>query len=169
MLQSQMTELDAGKLVLRWTEDPEQPLHEMPVDMLEAHLSEAVISALERVHERTEVQLIGHGYQEAGVVRSCRSEGTRFILIIGITSAPALEPQGFQRDPGSLSVENFLTEEEADQILDELDRELGSDCDPSSSRWSALSQFRATLRLLRFGNVLDRLCAGSRVNHQFCG
>jgi hypothetical protein len=161
-LQAQMkNSSDHDYIVLRWQEGPALSPREERVEMLEMHPREAVISSTLQVDELTQVQLIAGGYRETGVVHSCRAEGGHFVLCIRITSSPEIENEGFERDPGVLSLEGFLTDEQAEQILDELDRELGRD--ESSATRRALRQMLTSFRLLRLGNVLGRMCEMSRV------
>lgn len=162
-----------NRVLLRWIEGPDLSSREEPVHVLQAHLSEAIISSDSKLNEHTEVQLIGQGYREAGVVVSCRADGSRFVITIRITSVPEMEALPYRRDPGVLAVENFITDEEADQILDELDRELGPDYDEFSACHRSLAQLCATIRLLRFSRVLNRLSAlqqvaGPRLNRPYC-
>lgn len=113
---------ESDKLLLRWSEDAFSPSREEPVQMLEARISEAVICSSLRVVEETEVFLIGKYSTESGVVRSCRAAGGKFIVTILIHSQ---KPNPPDIDPGLLSVESWLTEEQEQAILDEIDNEIG--------------------------------------------
>jgi hypothetical protein len=163
-LQARIENSDHEQVVLRWREGPALAAREAEGEVLEARLREAVIRCSLQINEQTEVQILAGSYRETGVVRSCRAEeNDGFVLSIRITSAPELEAPHFERDPGMLAVESFLTDEQADKILEELDLELGPDCDESSATRRALRQLLTSFRLLQLGSVLGRMCAKSRV------
>ena len=92
--------------------------------MLETHFSEATICSSLKIGEDTQVSLIGTYYSETGTVRSCRPEGGKFIVTIGIRPDNPSPSRSCGIDPGVFAIENFLTEEQERQILDELDKEL---------------------------------------------
>jgi len=88
--------------------------------VLETHLSEAIIKSTLKVNEKTKVTLIGKDYTGIGIVKSCRGDGKNFIMTIGIGEewirpAPAGEP-----DPSVLVIDEFITEEQEAQILQDL-------------------------------------------------
>jgi len=114
----------SDKVLLRWSDTPNSPSREEIVEILETDPDEAVIRSALKVSERTEVLLIGKDYSEMGVVRSCRQQGNKFIVTIQM--GPAAEPfqRGSQVDPGVLAIDDFLTEEQEAQILNDLDEEL---------------------------------------------
>jgi hypothetical protein len=110
-----------NQALLCWSEAPHSPSREEFVQVLESHLSEAVIQSARRVSEETKVRLIGKDYTGIGIVKSCRKEGHSFILNIWIGDEESSLPPFPAKDPGILSVENFLTEEEEAKILEELE------------------------------------------------
>jgi hypothetical protein len=107
--------------LLCWSEAPHSPAREEFVQVLESHLAEAVIKSSLEVSEQTKVTLIGKDYTGIGTVKSCRRDGKSFILTISIGDAEMLEPMREDRDPGVLTVDSFVTEEEEAKILQDLD------------------------------------------------
>lgn len=112
------------RLLLRWSEDAFSPSREELVEMVEVRVSEAVICSSLRVLEKTEVFLIGKYSTDSGVVRSCRPFKGKFILTILINSQTPNPPNV---DPGVLLVDSFMTEDQEQAILDEIDNEVGSE------------------------------------------
>ncbi len=108
--------------VLRWSE-VDLPSREAAVQVIETHVSEAVIRCGHQLSEKTKVYLMGERFTKMGTVRACRNSGTHFLLTIGsdgdFTSST---PSVF--DPGILAVEDFLTEEQEEQILAGLKAEV---------------------------------------------
>jgi hypothetical protein len=115
---------DSDKLVLRWSESPHSPSREEFVQILEARMSEAVISIALRVDEKTQVYLIGKNSTESGIVLSCQPRGKEFIITVLLNSAGPYPPTGPDIDPGILLVDSFISEEEEQRILDEIDEEI---------------------------------------------
>ena len=93
--------------------------------MIRARVSEAVIRCTVQVRKDTPVNLIGKRYTANGVVLSCRRDGNSFILRIHIDENLTLR-YGEEVDPGVLTVEGFLTEEEEAKILKELEEDTPS-------------------------------------------
>jgi hypothetical protein len=111
---------ESGQALLCWSDAPNSPTREEFVQVLESYTSEALIKSALSVDEKTKVTLIGKDYTGIGIVKSCRKEGTNFILHIGISdlsSSAALPPD---IDPGALLVDDFLTEEQETKILEGL-------------------------------------------------
>ena len=101
--------------------------------MLESHASEAVIKIALSIDVKTKVKLIGRDYTGIGIVRSCRKDGKNFILTIQVDANPRTSRVPLDRDPGVLAVDTFLTEEEEEKILNDLEdwtprRRLSSKC-----------------------------------------
>lgn len=161
-----MKDSDYDQVLLRWREGPSQTAREAHAAMLTMRLREAVVSCGLPFDEHTEVQIIAAGYRESGVIHSCHEEAGHFILSIWITSAPLLENSGFRRDPGVFAIEDFITEEEADKLLDELDRELGAEGDDSPAK-RAFRHMLSTVRLMRLGTAISRICPPARAG-SFC-
>lgn len=121
-----------GRAVLRWSENSSSPSREEPVDILRALPSETLIRSALQVNEKTRVYLIKNGYTRIGIVKSCFADSGVFLMEIDIASSDSLTRQdAFPPDPGVLAVDSFLTEEEEEQILSNLD--AGSE-DPLSGR-----------------------------------
>ena len=127
----------ADQFYLRWSDSPESPFREEPVEVIGLYSSEPVVRSARRVSEETEVFLIGKKYTGNGIVRSCQSEGPNFLLTIHIGSeymTPELLPE---YDPGLFAVDDFLTEEEEAKILESLNSSSGTDKESSSFREKA--------------------------------
>jgi hypothetical protein len=88
--------------------------------VVETHASEAVIRCGLQLSEKTKVYLMGDKFTRTGIVRACRPEGAHFLLTIRAigNDLPALAGSVF--DPGIRAVEDFLTEEQEQKILDAL-------------------------------------------------
>jgi hypothetical protein len=112
------------RVLLRWSEDASSPSREELVEMVETRISEAVICSALRVLEHTKVFLIGKDSTESGVVRSCRPFGGKYIVTILINSQ---NPNPPDVDPGVLLVDTFMTEDQEQAILDEIDKEIGTE------------------------------------------
>ena len=134
---------ESGQLLLRWSDDPDLPSHEESVYMLEAKSAELVLRSSFRVPEKTRVYLIGKDYSEAGIVRSCHKQGLNFILTIGISPEGPVPPH-IEIDPSVFIVDSFLTEEQEERILSELEEELHWQDDGPSSFLTASVQDSAT-------------------------
>ena len=116
-------------VLLRWYEGNNLPKQEF-VLLIENDESQVVLSSPSELGESTDVHLIGKNYSLNGIVRSCRAEGGRFFVKVCISSeaSPLFSP-GSDRDPGVLIVDDFLTEEQESQILNEIAQEL--QCGPA--------------------------------------
>jgi hypothetical protein len=107
--------------LLCWSEAPNFPAREEFVQVLETHSQEAVIKSTLEVSEQTKVTLIGKDYTGIGIVKSCRGQGENFILTISMSDESTSAPPHAERDPGVLAVDSFLTEDEEEQILKDLE------------------------------------------------
>lgn len=117
--------------VLRWCESPTSPSREETVDILQALPSEALIRSALQLTEKTRVYLIKNGYTRIGIVKSCSEDDGRFL--VDITMAPADPPSLgdlFPPDPGVLAVDDFLSEEDEERILSDLDAGGGTGDQP---------------------------------------
>ncbi|MDQ2775146.1 MAG: hypothetical protein M3Y57_09560 [Acidobacteriota bacterium] len=90
--------------------------------MVKTGFSEAIIRSALKIGEETSVSLVGTYYNESGTVRSCRPEGSKFIVTIRIKAHLPTPKYGI--DPGVFALEDFLTEEQELKILEELDQDL---------------------------------------------
>jgi hypothetical protein len=166
---------DSDKLLLRWSESPHSPSREEFVQILETRVSEAVISVSLRVDEKTQVYLIGKNSTESGIVRSCQRRGKKFVITILLNSVDPHSPSGPEIDPGVLLVDSFMSEEDEQRILDEIDEEIENQQFRSAasakaylrnSRWEGTATlnrvFKGTVRSSTalvsnsLGQVLDR-------------
>jgi hypothetical protein len=107
--------------LLCWSEAPYSPAREEFVQVLENHSQEAVIKSSLEVSEQTKVTLIGKDYTGIGIVKSCREDGKNYILTISMSSDDTATPPLLDRDPGVLTVDSFLTEEQEAKILEDLE------------------------------------------------
>jgi len=109
-------------VLLRWCDRPGSPSHEQMVEIIQSRHSEAVIRSFLNFDAETEVHLIGKNYSANGIVRSSFLEGPSFVVTITMHDRlSSTDPA--PRDPGLFAVENFLTKEAEDRILDEFDNE----------------------------------------------
>ena len=106
-------------LLLSWSEAPQSPLQQACVDLIDAHSVEAVIRSHKQVAEKTRVYLSQTGYIREGIVLSCKSDDNHFILAVCMLDD--LHPRATEPDPGCLVVEDFLTEEQEERLLSELE------------------------------------------------
>ncbi len=111
---------ESDQAVLCWSEAPNSPSREEFVQVLETHLSEAIIKSSLKVNERTKVTLIGKDYTGIGIVRSCRRDGKNFIVTIGMGEQDTRSAAPGQPDPSVLVIDEFITEEQEAQILGDL-------------------------------------------------
>jgi hypothetical protein len=109
----------AKHILLRWFDFPHSSSREEVVEMVESDFSEAVVCSSLGLSKDTRVSLTGQFCHELGIVRSCRAEGNKFMLTIGI--GPMSHGGGSGIDPGVLAVEDFLTEEQEAEILNNLE------------------------------------------------
>lgn len=107
--------------LLCWSEAPHSPVREEFVQVLDSYGQDAVIKSTLKVSEQTKVTLIGKDYTGIGIVKSCRGEGTNFIVTISMAHDEAVDASALDRDPGVLSIDSFLTEDEETKILQDLD------------------------------------------------
>lgn len=107
----------SDRAVLRWSENPNLPSREEPVDIVKARPSGALIRSTLQIDKETRVYLIKNGYTRIGIVKSCREDCGVFLMEIASAEAGACYPA----DPGVLAVDDFITEEEEAQILSGLD------------------------------------------------
>lgn len=66
---------------------------------------------------------MGEKFTRMGTVRSCQKNGSNFVLTICIGGGKATASTASIFDPGVLAVEDFLTEEQEEQILAGLNAE----------------------------------------------
>jgi hypothetical protein len=112
----------SNQVLLRWSDPPNSPFCEEFVQMLKTGISEAIVCSALKFREETAVSLVGSYYNESGTVRSCKPEGTKFIVTIRIKAHVPAPKYGI--DPGVFAIDNFLTEEQELKILEELDQDL---------------------------------------------
>jgi hypothetical protein len=107
----------SDRLLLRWLEGPNAVSREQLVEIVETDTANplTVIRSAIAVGETTPVYLTGKDYLGNGIVRSCKKEGSHFLLTIDITKAAP------EFDPGVLSVQDFLTEDDEEKILSDLE------------------------------------------------
>jgi len=108
--------------LLRWSERG-FPSQEVVVQVIETHASEAVIRCGLQLTEKTKVYLMGEKFTRMGTVRSCQKNGSNFVLTICVGGGKVTSSTASIFDPGVLAVEDFLTEEQEEQILAGLNAE----------------------------------------------
>jgi hypothetical protein len=124
--------------LLCWSDPPNSPVREEFVQILQSHLTEAVIRSSLEVSEETKVTLIGKDYTGIGIVKSCRRDGESFILSIIRTDESFQTTLPSSADPGALVVDDFLTEEQESKILEGLQYALSSWMRLPALLWSSL-------------------------------
>jgi len=107
---------NSGRALLRWSE-PGSPSREAVVQVVERHVSEAVIRCGLQLTKKTKVYLMGEKFTTMGTIRSCRHKGPQFLLTIRTSGTDFTSSTASLLDPGILAVEDFLTEEQEEQIL----------------------------------------------------
>jgi hypothetical protein len=116
--------VESDQALLCWSEAPNSLSREEFVQVLETHLSEAIIKSNLKVDEKTKVTLIGKDYTGIGIVRACRKDGKNFIMTIGMEAGRTGLARAEQPDPSVLVIDDFLTEEQESQILNDLEGSL---------------------------------------------
>jgi hypothetical protein len=112
---------DPDQVLLSWSESPGSTKKQELGQIITVHTSDAVIRSAAPIMVNTTVRVTGKHYTGNGIVQSCTKENTGYILTL--TESDDLPFQGSKRDPGVVAVENFLTEEQEAQILEELKKE----------------------------------------------
>jgi hypothetical protein len=112
---------ESDQALLCWSETPNCPSREEFVQVLETNLSEAVIKSALKVSEKTKVTLIGKDYTGIGIVRGCQKDGKNFILTILMGDESTRTSFASPPDPSVLVIDEFISEEQESQILDNLD------------------------------------------------
>ena len=123
MQPSSITRLKAesDEIILRWSVNPFAPSLELPVEIVDGDNSEPVIRTPLKIGEETPVTLVAKNYMVNGIVRFCRPDKNSYLITVSTQDVP---DEGFGaayfRDPGTLVVDDFLTEEEEAKILESL-------------------------------------------------
>jgi hypothetical protein len=126
-LSSSSSSGDPGQLLLRWSDNLNSSSHEEFVDVLSRQLSKIFVRSACQVAEDTPVFLAGRRYSANGRAGSCQRVASSFILGILIEEESNIQLES-DRDPGVLSVDDWLTEEQEAELLANLDT---SDPEPS--------------------------------------
>ncbi len=124
MRPSSITRLKAesDEIILRWSDTPTAPAVELRVEIVHESNSEPIIRAPLKIGEETPVTLLAKDYMVNGIVRSCSPDKNSYLITV--STQDALEQrfeQTYCPDPGSLVVDDFLTEEEEAKILESLE------------------------------------------------
>jgi hypothetical protein len=127
-LSSSSSSGDPDQLLLRWSDDMNSSSHEEFVDVLSRQLSKIVVRSAFQVAEDTRVFLAGRQFSANGRADSCEKAASSFILGILIDDESHFQLES-DWDPGVLSIDDFLTEEQEAEILANLDT---SDPGPSN-------------------------------------
>src|SRR6201996_448906 len=115
-LSSSSSSGDPDQLLLRWSDDMNSSSHEEFVDVLSRQLSKIVVRSTYQVAQDTPVFLAGRKYSANGRAGSCERAASSFILGILIDHESHVQLES-DWDPGVLSVDDFLTEEQEAEIL----------------------------------------------------
>lgn len=109
----------SGRLLLRWSDFSVNASREEFVDIISRQASKMVVRSISEVVQNTRVFLVGKQYAASGTTRSCSKGGVSFVLAILIETESYLgSDSGW--DPGVVTVEDFLSEEQEARILDDL-------------------------------------------------
>ena len=113
---------DSSKIILRSADSTSVPGFELPVEIVVDDESEPIIRAPLAVGEDTRVTLVANDYMVNGIVRFCRADRNSYLITIVTQHASGERSDtGYFRDPGTLAVDDFLTEEEEAKILESLE------------------------------------------------
>jgi hypothetical protein len=104
--------------LLRWFEGPQSDPREEYVEVIDDEVCQTVIRSSRELSRETEVTLITKDCTAQGVVQACRTEGSSFLLTLA-AKLPRREGAGTY-DPGTLVVDDFLSEEQEAAILAEI-------------------------------------------------
>lgn len=104
-----------GCLILRWSETCDSAFHEHLVEVISSQQAETVIRSPISLQEQTPVILLE--IKANGIVRSCHKEGSGFIVTISAKDEINRFSSGSQRDPGLVSVDDFLSEAQEAELL----------------------------------------------------
>lgn len=107
--------------LLRWFEGADSETREERVEIMDDRVCQKTIRSSMELSQETEVTLIGMDYTEQAIVRGCRNENNFFLLALAL-KAPA-RVSGLSRDPGAMSVDDLITEEQEAAILAEIAEE----------------------------------------------
>jgi len=124
MSPSSYTRLKAsfGEIILRWAYSPSAPAIELPVEIVDEKDWEPIIRASLRIAEATPVTLVANDYTVNGIVRFCRADKNSYLITVATQDGSDERPAtAYFRDPGSLVLDDFLTEEEEAKILESLE------------------------------------------------
>ena len=112
-------------LRLTWRDDTDAQLHESTSELLELRTNTAVVSLDQSLPIKSEVSMSWGKYTTAATVVSCEPNSGGFVIALKRRSGSKLH---FFRpalrgwfDPGVLAIEKFLTEEQEERILRELE------------------------------------------------
>ena len=137
---------------VRWYDPVRDIWQEASVEILLTASFEATIRTLFALDLKTSVYINTEIYSGNGIVTSCKPVEKGYQAVIRLDCEEMLSPQLPQIDPGILSVDGFLTEEQEAKILESLSEELeGNDLEPEDSS-SDTTSFAGKVRSA-FSNV----------------
>lgn len=119
-LSSSSSSGDPDQLLLRWSDNLNSSSHEEFVDVLSRQLSKIIVRSACKVAEDTPVFLAGRRYSANGRADSCQRVASSFILGILIDKESHIQAES-DWDPGVFAIDDYLTEEQEDEILANLD------------------------------------------------
>src|SRR5579875_3179171 len=109
----------SNRILMRWYEVPDTALREETVELLEAQVSETVIRSAVKLSVNTRVYLKTSTRVVNGFVLSCHPEDFYFVLTIA-PNGNEYAATNRTADPGVFDVENFLSEQQEQAVLDQL-------------------------------------------------
>lgn len=102
-------------LVLRWSETRDSTFHEHSVELISSHQEKTILRSPVSLQKYTAVMLPEN--ELGGIVQSCYREGGSFILTISSKEEINISSSEPQRDPGTLVVDDFLSEAQEAELL----------------------------------------------------
>jgi len=122
----------------------------LPVEIVDEDDSEPILRVPLKIGEETPVTLLARNYMVNGIVRFCRPDRNSYLITVATNdfSGERFDNAHF-RDPGVLVLDDFLTEEEEQKILESLQECSGSAA--SNSVFATL--YRHLLSSLRLGHA----------------
>ncbi len=112
-----------NEIWLRWV-DSAGCVHQVLAMVLSADDTEAVLSTSTAFEQDAQVAVSVRDISVTAKVVACRADQENFIVII--QSLPCVHLPESDRDPGVMAVDAFLSEEQENLLLEEMEREWRS-------------------------------------------
>ncbi len=114
------TSSQPDQVLIRWSEAPNAPAHEDLAEIVQICPSKTVVRSAYQIDANTRVYLIKNGYTRIGIVKSCQKDEGTFLMEIDVAASDPLD-WVYTVDPGVFGVEEWITEEQENEILKDLD------------------------------------------------